>query len=650
MAQLEPYQYTPLPTDVPTIRLLKISLSPPEHQHLENNPASTSILPPLRGELLTHALYDTKTPYECLSYTWGQPTFTHTLTLSNNTASLPITTNLDRAIRGIIQVAAARENLIWIDAVCINQRDAEEKTQQVRLMGTIYARAAQVLGYLGGEEEGSECVPVLCEKEWETLGERQVEEGGGFGNRIGDEEIEGMGLPGRDEVVWVSFAKVIARAWFVRAWIIQEVVLARRVMLVCGGWVVPCLKLFHGVKLCAMYGLLVSHPQEEADGARGNDGVMQVLMMLDMILTHRIPERQVQKPCLLDLVRSSRHAGATDARDNLYAFLALSKDQAMSQMQPSYIEPIASTFIRFATSFVNSGSGGRLLELCYRSESELGLPSWVPDWSLRSEPYADLAPGNENSEEYARAGGAATDMKMKVSGNRLVMPGYIVDVIQNVGTALISSSRSMEKVPLKLRTGTAYQLLLKELLGCVEEVSNFLGGVERYHKGERKVDVVWRMLICNREVGPGHEAPSTYRLGFAALICMLKNTTASQKEAKSILRHFHESVISVEELISIVAAKSQDCIYREGMIFLSMISTQCDGRRRCQTQKRYLGQVPLQAQAGDVVCIVSGARIPFLLRPEGGEHSLIGQCYLHGFMKGEILSMQEHGTQDITLI
>jgi hypothetical protein len=42
------------------------------------------------------------------------------------------------------------ERTIWIDAICINQRDPKEKGQQVQSMAKIYAKASRVIVWLGG--------------------------------------------------------------------------------------------------------------------------------------------------------------------------------------------------------------------------------------------------------------------------------------------------------------------------------------------------------------------------------------------------------------------------------------------------------------------------------------------------------------------
>ena len=68
------------------------------------------------------------------------------------------------------------------------------------------------------------------------------------------------------------------------------------------------------------------------------------------------------------------------------------------------------------------------------------------------------------------------------------------------------------------------------------------------------------------------------------------------------------------------------------------------------TKKGYVGQIPKAGRRGDLIIIISGARIPLLVRPNGDGYSLVGQCYLHGFMKGEVLSTASNKAQDVTLL
>jgi hypothetical protein len=56
------------------------------------------------------------------------------------------------------------------------------------------------------------------------------------------------------------------------------------------------------------------------------------------------------------------------------------------------------------------------------------------------------------------------------------------------------------------------------------------------------------------------------------------------------------------------------------------------------TEKGMMGQVPPTAQTGDVIAILFGGEVPFVLRPvDGDKFTFIGECYVHGLMYGEAL-------------
>lgn len=87
--------------------------------------------------------------YEALSYVWGPTTGHHSLSIDHNgdSFSLAITDNLHAALLHLRHRFLSR--VIWIDAVCINQKSDEEKAQQVSYMAEIYSRSARVIVWLG---------------------------------------------------------------------------------------------------------------------------------------------------------------------------------------------------------------------------------------------------------------------------------------------------------------------------------------------------------------------------------------------------------------------------------------------------------------------------------------------------------------------
>ena len=74
------------------------------------------------------------------------------------------------------------------------------------------------------------------------------------------------------------------------------------------------------------------------------------------------------------------------------------------------------------------------------------------------------------------------------------------------------------------------------------------------------------------------------------------------------------------------------------------------GRVFCSTQHSRLGFVPKNTKVGDVVCILYGSEVPYILRPrDDGSYAVIGECYVHGIMHGEVLSEAVHETKDFEL-
>jgi len=89
--------------------------------------------------------------YEALSYCWGNSSTLLPVTVDENT--LLVTENLRAALRHLRRSAAPRR--LWIDAICINQADVEERSAQVAIMAEIYRNAAQTVIWLGLSEHWS---------------------------------------------------------------------------------------------------------------------------------------------------------------------------------------------------------------------------------------------------------------------------------------------------------------------------------------------------------------------------------------------------------------------------------------------------------------------------------------------------------------
>lgn len=128
--------------------------------------------------------------------------------------------------------------VIWIEAVCINQTDLTERSEQVAMMADIYQGATKTLAWLGDDEGDAETVADIMLRLW-----RQMTceiDSAGFdivtANTLHDPEKglslpldsePGQGVPPSDSQAWDALATFYSHPWFTRVWVIQEVTLCQ---------------------------------------------------------------------------------------------------------------------------------------------------------------------------------------------------------------------------------------------------------------------------------------------------------------------------------------------------------------------------------------------------------------------------------------
>lgn len=62
-----------------------------------------------------------------------------------------------------------------------------------------------------------------------------------------------------------------------------------------------------------------------------------------------------------------------------------------------------------------------------------------------------------------------------------------------------------------------------------------------------------------------------------------------------------------------------------------------------------MGLAPRGTKSGDLTCVLEGGDVPVILRPDGKEFVLVGECYVHGIMDGAVMRNQEIALRNITL-
>lgn len=180
---MTPYRFSSLPLDSDKIRLLRLLPS--------DNEAA-----PLHCELCNYSLQESSQRthvYDALSYVWGDTHATLPIYVDKNRFN--VTENLHAALLHLRDHSF--ERIIWVDAICINQKDKQEKEQQIRLMYKIYTYANCVIVWLGEEANDSD----------QALEELRIVASKKAANFAHEEKIQ------------ESVTTLLRRDWFQRIWV-----------------------------------------------------------------------------------------------------------------------------------------------------------------------------------------------------------------------------------------------------------------------------------------------------------------------------------------------------------------------------------------------------------------------------------------------
>jgi hypothetical protein len=290
------FQYQPLTLNSPNFKTIRVlGLYPGNNEDEIECCIIEDFLPP-----------DDKRGYEALSYCWGDASDRVAITV--NDARLNVTKNLHAALRRLRFEDEIR--WIWADAVCINQGDPVEKSEQVQMMREIYQHASRTLVWLGeGSEHTTRGFALISrllkslELKAQAKDYRSFLEFNGEGRAFYD-------LPPPYAPEWRGFYAIFDVPYFTRVWVIQEVAVSSSVEVFCGSDSVSWNDLIWAVLTCIAFRL----------GAVYDTTNSRLSLIINAAHT---TAHSGQEWNMLDLLDEYRSSCATDPRDKVYALLGL---------------------------------------------------------------------------------------------------------------------------------------------------------------------------------------------------------------------------------------------------------------------------------------------------------------------------------------
>lgn len=486
------------------------------------------------------------------------------------------------------------ERYLWIDSICINQGDTKEKSWQIGLMKDIYRSATQVLCWLGAVAP-----PV--------------------GTWHGIDKV-------RDA------ADIICNDFFFRVWIIQEISLARKIVMrtrtdSCSwsdGVVGTCRDQGPAFALYGenQFGLPAEIMPRLKQGIKNMGGIESFRASLsespDGISISELLVRSVEFQC-------------SDPRDRVYGLLGLTTEKARSEILVKYHRdyPEIEATLQAVRFSLLSESSFQLLEMSgigadngkFSDLRTCERPTWIPDWQS---PQI-----NELVETLAHAKSHITAVHRQCcitpptlsEDHMLCIEGALVDTIQEFITTAMILPKTCD---------------LQDYLSW-NHLFPFLDNLD---------------LICKTARETKKDSPRGDDDTHDAIIRTILDAGSWIKEEPLDFAKRYEDLESLSTKLRsrIDNAKYQDfrksVVKMDFMHFLMGIQEAMPlliGRRLCRSGNGNFGIAPPGTKEGDVVCAFSGAPNPFVLRPcqetpdsTRKAYQIVGVCYVDKIMKGEL--------------
>lgn len=655
--ELKDFQYGPC-LDESHIRLLQI---------LHNDEGSI-----IHYTLETYHL--AKLPsYDALSYVWGYGDPDHIIACSEK--ALKITRSLHTIFLTLkrqrrftytdinqraFDVPAV--NLLWIDQICINQREMRERDNHIRIMRHIYQRADRVLISLGQNLPGPQVASV--NRLLTAYGNMSVLD------RCGDETTQSfpthqdfirLGLPVAADDSWSELKKISLMPYFTRIWVVQDVTVASEALIIFDEGVISWNLFLDAMEFFYRNGYYLSNTSMRYPNFR----LCYVESMTFYILLGTESSEMDTSMALYSLVRRTRHLKSKEPKDKIYALVGIACDN--NGVAIEYNTPDCEAFYNFARYTIAAEKNLNILsDVTYSGQdSDLNTPSWVPRWDMpppaplwrimnfdvtcNSEaclyPHQEFKVLKVKGRELAVVTDRIACFDAQHSSQHLA--DCILDLIEkgfltDDGTSRTISAQRLRELAWCILLGE-HRFMEENSFGG-DASDNLLHGfsihiASGFMRSIRKRDVAGlKSFIALAQVV--FVADSEYILTrpdrYAALNAESRESVEIQKAQ---ILEMAPDVLKDQESLDDLYDKALRLVNRE-MVYRFYLATRLFALQEKSvfiTNGGPIGVGRPTPEKDDIICILYGGSRPYAPRPtsKSGEYTFVGDCCIHGMMDGE---------------
>ena len=329
-----------------------------------------------------------------------------TQTFEDGTWTIFTTPNLETTLGQLANFSRNKKSYLghdylWVDAICIDQSNLQEKSLQVSSMYKIYTAAQEVLICLGRQEDSSSAIMTVLKRVAVLVGyveDRPADTESVSKGIISEDHVRafavalkgerkvhfssttlpGKGLPPIDDVFWQGLERIFYREWFWRLWTFQEGMLARRGYVLCGDQGIQWDHLLPMSTSLKDTGLMyVSRAGVKLPPRVINAGLLPGSPIFDLQNTFDGTDWSY---CWA--VNAARSREVSEPRDRVYGILSLSPPDLRQWIDVDYTIPLPQLYTAFTRALLQVNA--RTLYLVFRMIDSVdrlpGLPNWCPDY------------------------------------------------------------------------------------------------------------------------------------------------------------------------------------------------------------------------------------------------------------------------------
>ena len=542
-------------------------------------------------------------PFEALSYAWGD--CNDTLPILLDGFHFQITRNLYSALENLQY--EDKDRLLWIDALCINQLDVVERNDQVGHMHDIYSIATRVIVWLAEASErhlyAMDLIELMArDKALHILPSLEPHV-----------DVHGMDLS--SSTLRSSLVSFFELPWWWRVWTVQEFVLGGDVVFECGTRILSessmtdFLDNLKGhVKSCCRQG---HHLNEEVHHSN-NSSVMSVKNRYEALLKARKLQGTER---FLELLAMFRIRESTDPRDKIYGLLGMADTSFTRFISPDYALSVEELYKLSTFALIKWSRSLDVFSHLHHSHSTT-LPSFVPDWRSRLTISHSKYMFRLSSLHLYNASGSRKAEILRRHQNQLHTSGVLFDKISTI----LPGKEKKQRVD-KIRSYKALALI------------------------DERIDSIY----CNSKQTVGEAFART-----------LFGDLKSQTEGLFVDRRLQtEDLALIEEWQSFnpKVRSNQSTPVKNLYRMSSVFDVITGGRKFACTERGYFGFTPPTTKEGDLVAVLPGGKVPYILRSVvSGElnktetspatdlgkcYVIVGDSYIHGIMDGEAFEWAE---------